>query len=262
MIQYAACLILAAIAAGPAFAEAPKPDAATVAAIAPSGVLRAAINLGNPVLAQKDAKGELTGVSVALAKALGQTLGVPVKLIPYEEAGVTAAAGAKGEWDVAFLAIDPKRAEQIDFTAPYVVIDGTYMVPASSSFKTAADLDKDGVTISVATGAAYDLYLTRALKHATLVRAHNGAEAIALFEQDKVRATAGVGAALAVTAKGHAEWRVLSPGFQTIEQAMATPKGRPTALAYVGQYVQAQKASGFVRKALDETGQKDAAVAP
>ena len=247
----------------PARAQEAKPDAATIAAIAPSGVLRAAINLGNPVLAQKDASGELKGVSVALAKALGQTLGLPVKLIPYEEAGVTAAAGAKGEWDVAFLAIDPKRAEQIDFTGPYVVIDGTYLVPANSRFRTARDLDADGVRISVATGAAYDLFLTRTLKHAILVRARNGADAIDLFREGKVEATAGVGAALAETAKGHPEWRIVAPGFQTIEQAMATPKGRPpAALAYVGAFVQARKASGFVRQALDDSGQGDTAVAP
>lgn len=240
-----------------------KPDQATVDAIAPSGVLRAAINLGNAVLAQQDASGELKGASVQLAKALGERLGVKVQLVPYHEAGETFAAGARGEWDVAFLAVDPKRAELIDYGPAYVVIDGTYVVRADSPFHTIADVDREGARISVAEGAAYTLYLARTLKHAQLVQLPNGAASLEAFEAQHLDASASVGAVLRAMAKTHPEWRVISPGFQTIEQAMALPKGRPPeALAYVGRFIEEMKASGFVRRALDETGQADTAVAP
>ncbi|HUO20967.1 MAG TPA: transporter substrate-binding domain-containing protein [Caulobacteraceae bacterium] len=244
-------------------AEAAPPDAATLAALAPTGVLRAAINLGNSVLAQQDAAGELHGVSVDLARALGRSLGVPVRLVVYHEAGATFAGGQKGEWDVAFLAIDPQRAEQVDFTAPYVVIDGAYMVWADSAFKTSEDLDRDGVRIAAPKGSAYELYLTRTLKHASLVRTDTVAGAPQSFADQHLEAVAGIGAALRRVANTHPEWRVITPGFQTIRQALVTPKGRaPQGLTYLSAFVERMKASGFVRQALDNTGQVDADVAP
>jgi polar amino acid transport system substrate-binding protein len=239
-----------------------KPDPRIVAEIAPSGVLRAAINLGNPVLAPKDAAGHLGGVTVALAQALGRQLGVPVRLMPYNEAGAVFADAASG-WDVAFLAIDPQRAQQIDFTTPYVVMVGTYLVRADSPFRTVADLDRDGVRIAAAKGSAYELYISRTLKHATVLRAEDGAAALDAFRTGKVDAMASIEAALNASAQGHSDWRVISPGFQTIRQSMALPKGRPPeAKAYVDRFLERMKASGFVRKALDDSGQEDAAVAP
>src|SRR6266568_5375287 len=149
--------------------------------LAPSGKLRAAINFGNPVLAQKDpATGEPRGVSVDLARELGRRLALPVDLIAYDAAGKVVDAVKTGAWDVAFLAIDPERAAEIDFTAPYVVIEGTYAVPADSPLRTIDDVDRDGVRIAVGAKSAYDLYLTRALRHARLVRAPTSPAAIEL----------------------------------------------------------------------------------
>jgi polar amino acid transport system substrate-binding protein len=240
-----------------------KADAQTAAAIAPSGALRAAINLGNGVLAQRDASGQLGGASVVLAKALAERLGVKVELITYNEAGATFAAGLKGEWDVAFLAVDPKRAEQIDYSAPYVIIEGTYVVRKDSPFHAAADLDREGVRISVAQGAAYTMFLSRTLKHAQLVELPDGEASIAAFEAQKLDATASVAQALAPIVKAHPEWRMISPGFQTIGQAVALPKDRPPqAVAYLNRFLDEMKTSGALRQALDESGQTAVTIAP
>ena len=241
-----------------------KADAqAAAAALVPSGTLRAGINLGNSVLAQRDASGELGGASVVLAKALAERLGVKVQLIPYNEAGETFAAGLKGEWDVAFLAVDPKRAEQIDYSAPYVIIEGTYVVRKDSPFHAAADLDREGVRISVAKGAAYTMFLSRTLKHAQLVELPDGDASIAAFEAQNLDAAASVAQALAPIVKAHPEWRMISPGFQTIGQAVALPKGRPPeAVAYLNRFLDEMKASGVLRQALDQTGQAAATIAP
>src|SRR6266851_7844279 len=138
---------------------------AIVKELAPTGKLRAAINFGNPVLAQKDpATGDARGVSVDLARELGRRLGLPVDLIAYDAAGKVVDAVKTGAWDVAFLAVDPDRAAEIAFTAPYVVIEGTYAVPADSPLRAIEDVDRNGVRIAVGAKSAYDLYLTRTLK--------------------------------------------------------------------------------------------------
>src|SRR5712691_23835 len=132
--------------------------------LAPSGKLRAAINFGNPVLAQKDpARGEPRVVSGDLSRDLSSRLGVPIEFVAFDTAGKVFDAVQRGAWDIAFLAIDPVRAAGIDFTAPYVVIEGAYVVPVDSPLKTVEDVDRDGVRVAVARASAYDLYLTRAL---------------------------------------------------------------------------------------------------
>jgi polar amino acid transport system substrate-binding protein len=231
--------------------------------LAPTGRLRAAINFGNPVLAQKDPKtGEPAGVSVALARELGRQLGVPVDLVTFNEAGAVFEASKTGAWDVAFLAIDPVRAAEIGFTAAYVVIEGTYAVPAGSALKTVDQVDRDGVHIGVAKGSAYDLYLTRTIKHATIVRAENSAAATMMLEQHQVEALAGVKQPLVLYAKSHPEIRVLPGRFMEIEQAMGTLKARTVGIAYLKQFVEKMKSSGFVKQALAASGQHDATVAP
>src|SRR3954468_20940724 len=161
--------------------------------LAPTGRLRAAINYGNPVLAQRNAAtGELKGVSVDLARELGRRLGTPVDLVPFDTAGKVADAAKGGVWDIAFLAIDPLRAEEIAFTAPYVIIEGTYMVPADSALRRIEEVDREDVRIAVGQKSAYDLYLTRAIKRATLVRAPTSQAAIELFAREKLEAAAGV----------------------------------------------------------------------
>ena len=175
-----ATFILAALLAPPACGA---DDHRIARAIAPSGTLRAAINLGNPVLAHRGADGAVSGVSVDLARALSDRIGVPLSLVPYDSAGAVSGAVESGAWDICFLAVDPKRAEGITFTAPYVVIEGSYLVPAASPIRSMEDVDRAGIRIAVGRGSAYDLHLTRAIRHATLERAATSPAAIALFAE-------------------------------------------------------------------------------
>ena len=228
-----------------------------VTELAPSGKLRAAINFGNTVLAQKDpAGGDPRGVSGDLARELARRLGVPIEYVTFDAAGKVFEALQKGAWDVAFMAIDPVRSAGIEFTGPYVVIEGAYLVPSNSALQTNQDVDRDGVRVAVARGSAYDLYLTRSLKHAKLVREPSGPEALALFRKDKLEAAAGVKQPIVAFAKDH-------PGrFMVIEQAMGTPKGREAGVRYLRNFIEETKSSGFVANALQKSGQVDAAVAP
>ena len=235
--------------------------------LAPTGTLRAGINLGNMVLAQTDEKtGEPKGITVDLARELGRRLGVPVELVRFDAAGKTFEGLKAGALDVVFLAIEPVRAAEIAFTAPYVIIEGNYMVPTDSALKTVADVDRDGVRIAVAKGSAYDLYLSRTLKHATLLRAATGPAAMDMFVADKLEAAAGVKQPIVQYAKSHPGLRVIEQRFMAIEQAMGTPKaryaGRDAAPRYLRAFVEEMKASGFVAKALERSNQPDAAVAP
>ena len=231
--------------------------------LAPTGKLRAAINFGNPVLAQKDpAGGEPRGVSVDLARELGRRLGVPVELVTYDAAGKVFEALKTGAWDIAFLAIDPARAAEITFTAPYVVIEGTYLVPADSPLRTIEDVDRDGVRVAVGNKSAYDLYLTRTLKRAQLIRVPTSPEAMDVFLKDKLEAAAGVKQPLLQFAKTHPNVRVMDGRFMVIAQAMGTPKGRETGARYLREFIEEMKASGFVARGLEKSGQSDATVAP
>jgi len=232
----------------------------TVRDIAPTGTLRAAINFGNSVLAQKEPLG---GVSVDLARELARRLAVPIELVSYDAAGKVTADATRGAWDIAFVARDPDRAKDIEFTAPYVIIEGAYMVPASSALQKVEDVDREGVRIAVSRGSAYDLYLSRGvIKRATLVRAPSPPASIELFVQDRLEALAGVKQPLVDYAKAHPQYRVLPGRFMVIEQAMAIPRGRPLAARYLREFVDEMKASGFVAASLERSGQKDAAVAP
>lgn len=241
----------------------PVPDAARKD-LAPTGTLRAAINLGNGVLAQKDpTTGEPKGVTPELARELGKRLGVPVQLVTYEAAGKVFDAVAKNEWDIAFVAIEPVRASVIEFTAPYVLIEGVYMVPKDSPIKSLADVDKAGNRIAVGLKSAYDLFLTRTIKNATIVRASTGGSSamIDLFRSDKLEVVAGVRQPITDYAKNHNDVRLIDEPFMQIEQAMGTPKGRLAGVAYLRSFIEEMKASGFVADALKRSGQS-AAVAP
>jgi polar amino acid transport system substrate-binding protein len=230
-----------------------------VKSFAPSGTLRAAINQGNPVLAQKGPNGEPMGITVDLARELAKRLGVAVELVIFDGAGKAFDALKSGVTDIGFLAIEPVRAAEVDFTAPYVLIEGTYMVPADSPLKKIEDVDKPGVRIGVNKGSAYDLYLTRTLKHATLVRGDDG---VGLFKNDKLEAAGGVRQPLTAYAKRDPGVRVMDGRFMAIQQAMGMPKGRSAAAAYLRSFVEEMKASGFVADALQRSNQPDAMVAP
>lgn len=249
------------LAIGICAAEAAPADA--VKDLAPSGRLRAAINFGNPVLAQKDpATGEARGVSIALARELGRQLDVPVDLIPFTEAGQVAEAAKSGAWDICFLAIDPARADGIDFTTPYVLIEGTYLVPATSPLQRIENIDRDGVRVGVAKGSAYDLFLTRTLQHARIIRAENSADALELLPHHDIEALAGVKQPLVEYTRSHRDLRVIPGHFMQIDQAMGAPKGREAGSRFLRGFVEAMKASGFVAKALIASGENDVTVAP
>ena len=256
----AAAILLAT--ACPAFAQTASTPAA-LQDLAPAGRLRAAINFGNPVLAQKGPDGEPRGVSAELAAGLAKALGVPLDYVKFEAAGKVFEALAKGEVDVGFIAIEQKRAAEATFSPPYVIIEGTYMVRKDSPLKTVEDVDKPGIRIGVGLGSVYDLYLTRTLKHASLVHAKiGGASAgIPVFLEQKLDAAAGVREALDAYAKDHPDLRVMSGAFEEIRQAMATQKDKPAGAAYVRAFVESMKANGMVADALKRSGQK-APVAP
>ena len=258
----AALMLLAAMVPVLAQGAAVSPD--VLKDLAPTGKLRAAINFGNSVLAQKDAAtGQPKGISPDLANELGRRLGVPVELVIYEAAGKVFDAAKTGAWDIAFIAIEPVRAAEVEFTAPYVIIEGGYMVPKDSPLKVIADVDRPGVRIAVGLKSAYDLYLTRTIKNATIVRAPvgGGRAMIDMFVNDKLEAVAGVKQPLVAYAKDHPEVRVMDGHFMEIQQAMGTPKGRTAGADYLRAFVEDVKASGFVAEALKRSNQQ-AAVAP
>lgn len=231
--------------------------------LAPTGVLRAAINFGNSVLAQRDeATGEPRGVSIDLAGELGRRLGVPVELVTFDAAGKVFEALKSGAWDVAFLAVDPARSTEIIFTAPYVIIEGTYLVRADSPLKRAADVDRSGVRVAAGAGSAYELFLSRTLKSAQLVRRPTGAEAFEAFMSEGLEAMGSVRQVLLQLAKKHSGLRVMDDSFMTIKQAMGTPRPREAGARYLSSFIEEQKANGFVAAALQRSGQNDSTVAP
>lgn len=238
-------------------------SAAVLAEIAPSGTMRAAINIGNPILASRnESNGELYGVSVDLARELGDRLGVPVELVCYTAAGKVVDAVVANEWDVAFVAVDPIRGANIVQTAPYVVIEGAYMVATDSPVLRNEEVDREGVRVVVGKGSAYDLFLTRELKHAEIVRAPTSPSVVATMVEQKLEVAAGVRQQLESDAAQREGLRMLDGRFMVINQAMGTPKGRGDAGGdYLRGFVEEMKASGFVAAALERHGIQGAGVA-
>lgn len=229
-----------------------------VKSLAPSGKVRAAINFGNIVLAQGSADAP-RGVTVDLARELGRRLDVSVEFTSFDGAGAAFEAFKGGMLDIIFLAIEPARAAEISFTAPYVLIGGVYVVPKESMLKTAAEVDREGVRIGVNKGSAYDLYLTRTLKHAKLIRGDDG---IDLFVKNKLEVAAGVKQPMVQYVKANANARMLDGQFMQIRQAMGTRHGREAGARYLRAFVEEMKASGFVAEALKRSNHSDAEVAP
>ncbi|MBM4264744.1 MAG: transporter substrate-binding domain-containing protein [Deltaproteobacteria bacterium] len=238
-------------------------SAAARADLAPTGKIRAGINYGNAVLAQRnEATGEIKGVAVDLARELGRKSELPVELVAFPSAGQMVAALKSGAWDVAFLAAEPGRAGDVGFTAPHLIIEGTYLVPPGSPIKTVAEVDRDGIRIGVAAGSAYDLFLTRNIKHAQFVRAADTDSTFQLILDKKVEVVAGVRQALVANSSKLAGSRVLDERFMAIEQAAGMPKGRDEGLRYLREFIEEMKASGFVERSLKNSGVLDVAVAP
>lgn len=233
------------------------------AELAPSGTLRVGINLGNPVICQRDpGGGDPKGVGPALGRELARRAGVPVTFTTYETAGLMADAVKRDEWDVAFLAIDPARATDIGFTEAYVLIEGAYMVPEGSPIRANEEVDQPGRKIAVGLKTAYDLYLTREIKRAELVRSESSKAAVAQYLAGGIDVVAGVRQPLAAAAKANPGHRVLPDSFMVIRQASGVPKARTAALAYLAEFIVESKKSGFVERALRESGITDVTVAP
>ena len=229
--------------------------------IAPTGKLRVGINYGNPVLATRDGvSGELRGVAVDLARELGARTGLPVELVPFESAGKMFDAVKAGAWDVAFLAIDPRRAGEIDFTAPYIEIEGTYLVPPGSPLRAIADIDREGVRMGVSANSAYDLFLSRNLQHARLLRAPTPDAAFELILAGKVDVVAGVRQHLVANAGKLPGSRVVDGRFMAIEQALGIPKGHDAGAKYLREFIEDVKASGLVARAIEKAGVRGVSV--
>lgn len=243
-------------------ASAPAVTPELVRELAPSGALRAAINFGNPILAGKDASGAPSGVSVDLARELARRLGVPVQFVTYTAAGQVVAAVKKGEWDVGFVAIDPTRAQDIAYSTPYVTIEGAYMVRNGSPIRSNAEVDRPGVRVVVGQGSAYDLFLSRNIRQATLVRAPTSPAVVDLFLAQNHEVAAGVRQQLEMDARRVGGVHVLDGRFMAIHQAMGTPRARAAGAAYLRGFVEEMKASGFVAQALARHRIEGAMVSP
>ncbi|WPH11993.1 transporter substrate-binding domain-containing protein [Variovorax paradoxus] len=237
---------------------------ALVSAFAPGGTLRASINLGNPILANKDAAtGEPVGVSIDLAREFARRLGVGIELVVFEKAAASVDAMKNEKADIGFFAIDPARSEGLLFTAPYVLIEGSYLVRESSGFTDNAQVDAKGHRISVGAGSAYDLFLTREIQQAEIVRLQGAAAALAALRSGEVEVAAGIRQLLEAEARRESGVRVLPGRFMVIQQAMGTPASRGAqAQALLSSFVEEMKASGFVADALERHRIEGAIVAP
>ena len=239
------------------------PSPAVVQAFAPTGTLRASINLGNPILANKDANGQPVGVSVDLATELAKRLGVPLSLVVFDAAGKSVDAVTNEKADFGFFAIDPVRGQGISFTGPYVLIEGSYLVANNSPLTSNDQVDKKGIRIAVGKGSAYDLFLTREIKNAEIHRAPTSPTTVDYFISEKLEVAAGVRQQLEMDAKRLPNLRLLPGRFMVIEQAMGLPKTRsPEAQAYLKKFVEEMKSSGFVAASLARHKIEGAAVAP
>ena len=241
-----------------------KYDASVLSAFTPTGVLRASINLGNPILAHRNEQtGEAGGISVDLAREFARRLGAEIELRVVDAAGKSVQVVVAEEADIGFFAIDPVRGADIAFTAAYVLIEGFYLVREDSPVRSNADVDREGVRVAVGKGSAYDLFLTRELKQAQIVRAATSPTVVKTFLEQELDVAAGVKQQLEFDAAQHAGLRLLDERFMVIQQAMGVPKTRGEAAADVLRaFVEEMKASGFVAEAMRRHGIEGASVAP
>ena len=233
--------------------------AAITGDLAPSGVLRASINLGNPVLAQGTPAAP-SGVTVDIAREIGARLDVPVELLCFDAARKSYEAMASGRADICFLAVEPAREAEVAFTAPYVVIEGVFAVPRASAFAAPEDVDRGGVRIGVKRGSAYDLFLSRTLRHATVVR---GEEGTAAFLDQGLEVAAGIRQPLTEFVAAHPGLRLIEGRFMQIRQAVGTTRSRgPATVRFLREVVEELKTDGFVANSLRRSGRSAALVAP
>jgi len=234
---------------------------ALAAEAAPQGKLRVSINVGNPILARRDGD-SAAGVSVDLAREFARRLGVDAELLVFASAGESVEAVRDRQADLGFFAIDPKRSDGIAFTAPYVLIEGAYLVKDDSPLRANEEVDRPGTRVVVGKGSAYDLYLTRELKQAEIVRAPTSPAVVDHFRQCGAEVAAGVRQQLEFDAARIGGLRLLPGRFMVIQQATGVPAGRGNTVAALRAFVEEMKASGFVAQALQRHGIQGASVAP
>ncbi len=239
-------------------------DAALARAFTPTGKLRASINLGNPILANRHPTTGLPfGVSIDLAHEFAQRLGVDIELAVFDGAAKSVDAITQQQADIGFFAVDPLRAAGIHFTAPYVLIEGSYLVRQSSPLHTNAQVDAPGCRVAVGKGSAYDLFLTRTLKQAAVVREAGAEAALAAFHSQQIEVLAGIRQMLETEAAQDASLRLLPGNFMLIQQAMGCPRSFPAlATQHLSQFVATMISNGFVGDALKRHGIQGASVAP
>ena len=230
-------------------------DPKLVAELAPTGALRAAINMGNFLLVTgKTPSGDPTGVSPSIAAAIAERLGVPVKFVPYAKPGELADDADKGLWDIGNIGAEPQRAQKIFFTAAYCEIEATYLVPAGSPIKSIAEVDVKGNRIAVTARSAYDLWLERNIKNATLHRGNSQAEVVAMFLNEKMEALAGLRPGLIGDVAKIPGSRMLDGQFTAVQQAIGTPKKNVAGAAYLKKFVEDAKKSGAVAALIEKHG--------
>lgn len=225
------------------------------AEIAPGGILRAGMNLTNTLFTQKDpATGELRGVSLGLMRELASRLGVPLELVMHESPGDITDAAGKGTWDVAVLAIEPSRAEHIAFTPPMTEIEATYAVHEDSPLRTVREVDAPGIRIAAAEKSGYELYLTRTLRNATLIRSKGATASIAAFNDHQADALAGLKPMLLDAMPQLPGARLIEGRFMTVNHGIGTPRGRRSAAEYLESFVEDITASGFLARLIERDG--------
>ena len=235
----------------------------SLAELAPTGTLRAGLNMSNFLLVSGGlVDGVPVGVSPDLARAIAAKLGVPVQLVPYPSPGLLADDAGKGVWDIGLIGAEPARAQTIDFTPAYAEIESTYLVPAGSAIQSIAEVDRPGVRIAVTARAAYDLWLEANIKHATLVRAQGLDGAFELFVNDKLDVLAGLRPRLLSDVAKLPGARILDGQFTAVQQAVGTAKGNASALAFLRGFIAEAKTSGLIAGLIAKHQVQGLSVAP
>ncbi len=225
--------------------------------IAPTGVLRAGINMGNILLVTgAGADGDPAGVAPDLAREIASRLGLPIRFAPFARPADLADAASDDVWDIGLIGAEPARAETIAFTAAYAEIEASYLVPPGSRLEAIADVDQPGVRISVSAGSAYDLWLERNLKRATLVRSRSAADAEAAFVAQGLEALAALREGLRASCDRLPGSRILPGRFMAVQQAVGTQKGKPAGAAFLRAFVEEAKASGLIARLIDRHGMR------
>jgi polar amino acid transport system substrate-binding protein len=236
-------------------------SSAIVAELAPTGVLRAGVNMGNFLLVTgRSAAGDPEGVSPSMAKAVADRLGVPVRYVPFAKPGPLADAVDDNVWDIGLIGAEPQRAEKIAFTAAYTEIEATYLVPAGSPITAISQVDRPGVRIAVTARAAYDLWLERNIKHATVLRVEGGA--LAKFRNEGLEVLAGLRPGLLTDLESMPGARILDGQFTAVQQAIGTQRRNTRGAAFLRDFVEEAKASGLVARLIEQHKVRGLSVAP